>query len=119
MARNAARLKPPARDLRTTIPSAALSLFLCTSAVFLQNHPTKKPSPCERGLKDSCLEAAACLPALLLCAVTADRFHRAAFHRFLRQGCFGVVFRLFIHVAVAAVVVAGKIGGRGLAAEIA
>ena len=55
----------------------------------------------------------------LLVAVVADRFDRAAFHRLLAERGFGVVFGLFENVAVTAVVVAGEIGGRRFATEIA
>jgi hypothetical protein len=52
-------------------------------------------------------------------AVAADGFHRTAFHRFFAKRGFGVVLGLFIDVAVAAVVIAGEVGGCRLAAQIA
>lgn len=51
-------------------------------------------------------------------AVIADRFHGAAGLGFLAETNFFVVLRLLEDVAVATVVVAGEIGGRGLAAKV-
>jgi hypothetical protein len=51
--------------------------------------------------------------------VVADRFDGTAFHRFFTETFFVGCLRLLVHVGVAAVIVPFKIGGCGLAAQIA
>jgi hypothetical protein len=52
-------------------------------------------------------------------SVVADRFDRAAFHRFFAETFFVRRLGLFINVRVAAIVVPLEIGGGGLATQIA
>src|SRR5437867_6968149 len=52
-------------------------------------------------------------------AVVADRFDRAAFHRFFAKPFFFRRLWLFIDVRVAAVIVSFEISRRGFAAQIA
>jgi hypothetical protein len=56
-----------------------------------------------------------------LCAVpvVADRFDRAAFHRFFAETFFVGRLRLLVHVRVAAIIIPFEIRGSGLAAQIA
>jgi hypothetical protein len=51
--------------------------------------------------------------------VIADRFNRTAFHRFFAKRFFVGRLRLLVNVGVPAVIVPFKIGGGGLAAQIA
>jgi hypothetical protein len=51
--------------------------------------------------------------------VVADRFDRAAFHRFFAETFFVGRLRLLVDVRVAAVIVPFEIRGSGLAAQIA
>ena len=51
--------------------------------------------------------------------VAADRFDRAAFHRFFAETFFVRRLRLLVHVGVPAVIVSFEIGGGRFAAQIA
>src|SRR5258708_40117219 len=51
--------------------------------------------------------------------VVADRFDRAAFHRFFAEAFFVRRLRLLVHVGVPAVIVSFEIGGGRFAAQIA
>src|SRR5919109_5184906 len=51
--------------------------------------------------------------------VVADRFDRAAFHRFFAEIFFVGRLRLLVHVGMTAIIVAFEICGRGLATQIA
>src|SRR5947209_8289820 len=74
---------------------------------------------CERRLNSFAIELGGRRPPLQLTAVVADRFDRAAFHRFLAKTLFLRRFRLLVNVRMSAVVVAFKVRRRRFTAKIA
>ena len=53
-----------------------------------------------------------------VCAIIADGFHRTTFHGLLTQGFFLLVFRLFVEIRIASIIVPGEILRRRFATQV-